>query len=57
MIDRCLVPIGTHVGSQVSKERASEVSCAGWFGGLMFITYGLKETQEFMERSKQRKSK
>ena len=31
MIDRCLGPIGTHVGSRVSKERASEVSCAEWF--------------------------
>ena len=57
MIDRCLGPIGTHVGSQVSKERASEVSCAEWFGGLMSITYGLRENQEFMERSKQRKSR
>ena len=57
MIDRCLGPIGTHVGSQVSKERASEVSCAEWFGGIMSITYGLRENQEFMERSKQRKSR
>ena len=39
MIDRCLGPIGTRVGSRVSKERASEVSCAEWFGGLMSITY------------------
>ena len=57
MIDRCLGPIGTHVGSRLSKERALELSCAEWFGGLMSITFGLRETQEFMERSKQMKSK
>ena len=57
MIDRCLGPIVTHVGSRESKERASEVSCAEWFGVLMSITYGLRENQEFMERSKQWKSK
>ena len=57
MIDGCLGPIGTHGGSRLSKERASEVSCAEWFGVLMSITYGLKETQESMETSKQRKSK
>ena len=55
--DRCLGPIGTHVGSRLSKERASELSCAEWFDGLMSITFGLRETQEFMERSKQMKSK
>ena len=57
MIDRCLGPIGTHVGCRESKERGSEVSCAEWFGVLMSITYGLRENQEFMERSKQWKSK
>ena len=60
MIDRCLGPIDTHVGSRVSKERASRVSYAERFGVLLsmtWFTYGLKETQEFMERSKQRKSK
>ena len=60
MIDRCLGPIDTHVGSPVSKERASRVSYAERFGVLLsmtWFTYGLRETQEFMERSKQRKSK
>ena len=60
MIDRCLGPIDTHVGSRVSKERASRVSYAERFGVLLsmtWFTYGLRETQEFMERSKQRKSK
>ena len=52
-----LGPIGTHVCSRVSKERALEVSCADWFGVIMSITDGLRETQELMERSKQRKSK
>ena len=38
MIDRCLGPIDTHVGSRVSKERASGVSYAEWFGVLLSMT-------------------
>ena len=50
-----LGPIGTQVGCLVSKKRASEVPYVEWFG-LLSITYGLRETQEFMEeRSKPKK--
>lgn len=38
MIDRCLGPIDTHVGSRVSKERASGVSYAERFGVLLSMT-------------------
>lgn len=49
-------PIGTYVVCPVSKERASGVPYTEWFG-LLSVTYGLSETQEFMnERSKQRKA-
>ena len=43
-----------HVACPVSKERASRVPYTEWIGPLS-VTYGLSETQEFMdERSKQR---
>ena len=49
MIDRCLGPIDTHVGSRVSKERASRVSYAEQFGVLLsmtWFTYGLSLSEK-----------